>query len=175
MRLLILTTALLGAILLSFTVAAPGAQAASRPGVWEVPNWNGAFRTVLADWHVIADDTTGSQFYKATYLRCYTDARWRQMSAGQPGLMGFYRPGSAWVNASQTTCTNGLHALIGQMSATNIVALSTLIHESMHRQGIRNEASAECLGDIGVFEALRANRNISQGQAARASAIALRW
>lgn len=87
----------------------------------------------------------GFPAYKSTYVRCYSDVEWRKVRRGHHGLMGWY-DGGVWIHVRAATCTNALKALNrGQTSYTNIVAVATLIHETIHRQGIKNERVTECL------------------------------
>jgi hypothetical protein len=85
----------------------------------------------------------GFETFRPTYVRCYTDAEWRRV-ARSLAIIGFYRGGS-WIHVREATCRNGTKALKGEVSYTNVVAMSTLLHETMHRQGIRSEGIAECL------------------------------
>lgn len=82
--------------------------------------------------------------YRNTYVRCYDDASWRVVSEGDVDLIGFYEEG-AWIHVRAATCLNAGKALRGQFSATNLVALATIVHEAIHRQGIDAEARTECL------------------------------
>lgn len=82
--------------------------------------------------------------YQATYVRCYPDSEWRKVRRGHSGLMGWY-DGGVWIHVRASTCTNSAKALRGETSNTNVVALSTVIHEAIHRQGIRSESTTECL------------------------------
>jgi hypothetical protein len=82
--------------------------------------------------------------YVNTYARCYDDASWRLVSDGDVDLIGFYEEG-AWIHVRAATCLNAGKALRGQFSATNLVALATVVHEAIHRQGIDAEARTECL------------------------------
>ena len=83
--------------------------------------------------------------YRNTYIRCYPDEEWRALNDGDLGVMGFYE-GGWWVHTRDATCTNAAKALNrGELSDTNVVALATIVHEAIHRQGIESESTAECL------------------------------
>ena len=85
----------------------------------------------------------GFERYRNTYVRCYTDAEWRRV-ARSPLVMGFYQGGS-WIYVRDATCRNAVKVVKGQVNYTNAVAMSTLLHETIHRQGLRSEAITECL------------------------------
>src|SRR4029079_18917736 len=85
----------------------------------------------------------GFENYRSTYVRCYTDAEWRRV-ARSPSIIGFYSGGD-WIHARDATCRNAVKILKGEVSYTNAVALSTLLHETIHRQGLRSEGVTECL------------------------------
>jgi hypothetical protein len=107
--------------------------------------------------------------YRNTYVRCYEDPEWRVVTEGDADLIGFYEDG-AWIHVRAATCRNAGKALRGQFSATNLVALATIVHESIHRQGIDAEAKTECLSSwIAAHVVLE--RTGSQPQASRAFRI----
>jgi len=85
----------------------------------------------------------GFETYRATYVRCYAPAEWRRV-APSPLTVGFYRGGS-WIHVREATCLNAVKVLKGQVNYTNAVAISTLLHETIHRQGVRSEGITECL------------------------------
>jgi hypothetical protein len=85
----------------------------------------------------------GFEPYRPTNVRCYTDVEWRHV-ARSPSIMGFYRGGSS-IHVREATCRNAAKAFAGQVNYTNTVAISTLLHETIHRQGIRSEGITECL------------------------------
>jgi hypothetical protein len=89
--------------------------------------------------------------YLPTHVRCYWDRAW-QAAVGKHGIIGFYRGGS-WVHVRHTTCVNAAKAALGEVSTTNVVALATIMHEGFHRQGIKREVDAACLGAVGVYDA----------------------
>jgi hypothetical protein len=92
-------------------------------------------------------DANGFSPYKSTYVHCYTSAQWSKVMHGVKSVMGYYRTGP-WINTRLATCTNAGKLLDhGQFNYTNVTALTTLLHETVHRQGVRDEATAECLGD----------------------------
>jgi hypothetical protein len=75
------------------------------------------------------------------------------------------------VNVPESTCRNAAKAARGELSATNIVALGTILHETFHRQGIRREDDATCLAAIGVWQAV--NRQTSPAKADRAWSLVI--
>jgi hypothetical protein len=85
----------------------------------------------------------GFETYRSTYVRCYTAVEWRRV-ARSPLVVGFYRGGS-WIHVREATCRNAAKVLKGQVNYTNAVAISTLLHEAIHRQDVRSEGLAECL------------------------------
>jgi hypothetical protein len=92
-------------------------------------------------------EDNGFSPFESTYVRCYTNAQWRIATHGDSSIMGWYRAGS-WINVRSATCSNAVKLLgKGQLSYTNVVALATLMHETIHRQGVHDEGTAECLGD----------------------------
>jgi hypothetical protein len=83
--------------------------------------------------------------FRATYVRCYTTAQWKKVTHGRRGVMGWYDGGS-WIHVPSAACNNGAKLLNkGQLNPTNATAVATLMHEAIHRQGVKNEAHAECL------------------------------
>jgi hypothetical protein len=134
-RLMLLAVSLAGVVCALGAVAAPAHAAPAHAEFTTLPGFNNV-RPVFQQ--------NGFRPFKSTYVRCYTDRGWRQASNHRPHLMGFYRHGS-WINVRGRFCTNALKALKGQTNTTNVVALSTLMHETIHRQGVRDEAKTECL------------------------------
>lgn len=143
----------------------------------EVPQWNGYLRLAL-----IANQDPYGRRYQATYVRCWSPAAFRTASdarsAGQvfrttTGPLGFYAKGSAWVNVTTGTCSNGARAARGQLTPTTVVALASILHETFNRQGIKDEGDLACLGAIGVWEAV--NRHVGLNPANRAWALLLDW
>jgi hypothetical protein len=83
--------------------------------------------------------------YQATYVRCYAEKQWRKVRRGDRTLLGWY-DGGVWIHVRSATCTDAAKLLgKGQLTTTTAVALSTLLHETIHRQGHTDEARTECL------------------------------
>ena len=114
----------------------------------DVPEWAAYLRLAF-----MPNMDPSERSYKPTHVRCYWDRAWLQ-AVGKQGLMGFYTRGSL-VHVRHTTCVNAAKAAIGEVSTTNVVALATIMHEAFHRQGIRHEVDAACLGAVGVYWATR--------------------
>jgi len=139
-----------------------------RSGDWvEVPRWNGYLRLAL-----LGNQDRSKRAYRDTYVRCWSQAAWRYLSAGDPGLLGFYARGS-WVNVPISTCANARKAARGSLSPTSIVALGTVLHETFHRQGIGQEHHATCLAAVGVWQAV--NRHVGEARANRAWMLVIDW
>jgi hypothetical protein len=116
-------------------VCASGAPSASAaPTSTTLPGFN-QVRSVFRQ--------NGFETFRSTYVRCYPDAEWRRV-ARSPSVIGFYQGGS-WIHVREATCRNAVKVLKGELSYTNAVAISTLLHETIHRQGVRSEGMTECL------------------------------
>ncbi len=172
-RVLLVFLCVLAALTSALVVPGQASSAAGPSDSIVVRDWNRLVYVTLDNMYFLAEsDVNSKPDYRTTYLRCYTDAGWKRVTGGEPGLMGFYLPGSPYVHARQMVCLNAVKAMRGQLSRTNIVAFATLLHETFHRQGIRNEASAECLANLAVYHGLTRH---GEFRAANASAIALDW
>jgi hypothetical protein len=109
-------------------------------------------------------------------VRCYVDKRsFEQSFEARYGLSATrviaYYAGGADVHLRDTTCNNVRAFLGGTHTVLTAAAYSILIHESLHRQGIRDERITTCLANdavrwgalwfgFDVHEALRA-RNLA--------------
>lgn len=81
--------------------------------------------------------------YKTAAVRCYTSRGWRRATGGD-NLAGFYEDGAAHVHRS--TCTSAARLLErGILTEDTVYDLATLVHEAVHRQGIHDESTTECL------------------------------
>jgi hypothetical protein len=125
------------AIVALVTVAVAAGPAGAAP-VATLPGFNNV-RPVLEE--------NGFSPFQATYVRCYTDAQWSNVTHGATSIMGFYQRGS-WINTRIATCINATKLLnAGQLNYTNVAALTTLLDETVQRQGVTDEPTAECLAD----------------------------
>lgn len=97
----------------------------------------------------------GFKPFKTTYVRCYTEREWIRATEGERSIMGFYR-GGTWIHARASACNNSAKAIRGQINPTNVVALATVLHETIHRQGVRDEATTECLSQWMTGHAVKA-------------------
>jgi hypothetical protein len=134
----------------------------------EVGTWNAYLRLAL-----IGNQDPTLRMYRNTYARCWSPSGWAKASKGNTSLMGFYQPGSAWVNVPVATCRNAAKAARGELSPTNVVALGTMLHETFHRQGVVREDDATCLAALSVWQA--ANRRTTAAQADRAWQLVIDW
>ncbi len=95
----------------------------------------------------------------------------------EPGVvtLAFWFSGQPrWLHLSPTTCTN-VQALIDSRvpNSSRALALATVLHETTHAYGVRNEARANCYGVQLVYPLARALA-FSAGRAARLEDLALR-
>lgn len=92
---------------------------------------------------------------KRVQVRCYRDKRaFEQTFEGRFGLsatrvIAFYA-GGADVHLRDTTCDNIRAFLSGRHTVYTAAAFSILLHESLHRQGVRNERKTTCLANDAV-------------------------
>jgi hypothetical protein len=142
-----------------------GAQTASASAVATLPGFNNV-KPVF--------EQNGFDPFLATYVHCYTNAQWAKFRGGDIGLMGRY-DGGRWINVRKATCDNAAKLINdNQLSYTTATATATLMHETIHRQGIRDEATTECLADLMTGEVVKAWSG-SATRAARAFAMARLW
>ena len=88
-------------------------------------------------------------------VRCYRDKRsFEQSFEGRFGLSATrviaYYAGGTDVHLRDTTCDNVRAFLAGRHTVYTAAAFSILIHESLHRQGVRNERKTTCLANDAV-------------------------
>jgi hypothetical protein len=109
-------------------------------------------------------------------VRCYRDKRsFEDIFENRFGLSATrviaYYAGGSDVHLRDTTCENVRAFLVGQQTVYTAAAYAILLHESLHRQGVKNERITTCLASDAVRwgalwfgfdeqEALRA-RNLS--------------
>jgi hypothetical protein len=135
----------------------------------EVPKWNAYLRLALH-----GNQDPYRRPYRHTYVRCWSPSGWANLTQDDVGeLLGFYLPGSSWVNVPISTCANARKAAQGMLSPTTIVALGTVLHETFHRQGIQREDHATCLAAVGAWQAV--NRHVGEARADRAWRLVIGW
>lgn len=89
--------------------------------------------------------SNGFPAYRATRVRCHSRASWLRAVEGDDSLLGFY-DGGPWVDVPAFTCRVALGALDGTtVTPGTVFALATIVHETVHRQGIEDESTTECL------------------------------
>jgi hypothetical protein len=90
-----------------------------------------------------------------TYVRCYTDrqsfedplTRAGETSAAARGIVAYY-DGKGYVHMRADTCRQARAFVSGRTTAETAGAFHTLLHETLHRQGLRNERITECLAVV---------------------------
>jgi hypothetical protein len=88
-------------------------------------------------------------------VRCYVDKRsFEKTFEGRFGLSASrviaYYAGGADLHLRDTTCANIRAFLGGTHTVLTAAAYSILIHEALHRQGVRNERITTCLANDAV-------------------------
>jgi hypothetical protein len=78
-----------------------------------------------------------------------------------------------WLHLSPVTCTNVQALIDGRVPSTSgALALVTVLHETTHAYGIRNEARANCYG-VQLVDPLARGLAFSSARAARLESLAL--
>ncbi len=150
-----------------------------RSGAWvAVPEWDAYLRQAL-----LGNQNPAGPGYRDTYVRCWSSASWaRGAAAATPGrvsfadataVLGFYVPGSSWINLPLATCAAAARAARGALDPASVVALGSVLHEAFNRQGRGEEADATCLGAVGVWQAF--DRHAGTSPADHAWALLLGW
>lgn len=80
----------------------------------------------------------------AVYVRCYANAREfeRGLGPGARQVIAYYRGGGT-IHIRASTCRNARLFTNGTFTGETVGAFSTLLHEAIHRQGLRNERLTE--------------------------------
>ncbi len=112
----------------------------------------------------MASEYTGSEVKTIplpTYIRCFTNDTVFEAGLRRDGAsvedahltIAYYDPGTSWVNVRATTCNN-VRLFTGRDGAARPViteitagAMSTVLHEALHRQGLDDERTTECYGN----------------------------
>jgi hypothetical protein len=107
-------------------------------------------------WHSTEPDrrVQRDQIFRA-YVRCYRSERAFERAFEQRyGVSGeyviAYYAGSTDVFLRQTTCNNVRMFVAGRHTLTTSAAFSILLHEVLHRQGVRDERITTCLANEAV-------------------------
>jgi hypothetical protein len=107
-------------------------------------------------WRAVSDDrrVARSEVLRV-HVRCYVDKKSFERSfEGRFGLSATrviaYYAGGADVHLRATTCQNVRAFLGGHHTVFTAAAYSILIHESLHRQGVRDERITTCLANDAV-------------------------
>ncbi len=84
------------------------------------------------------------------YVRCYRDrrsfeSRYERRSGESAQRVVAYYAGRGDVHLRDGTCENVHAFILGRRTVYSAGAYSILLHEALHRQGIRNERTATCL------------------------------
>jgi hypothetical protein len=106
------------------------------------------------------------------YVRCYRDreafesAFEQRFGLSADRIVAYYAGGSD-VHLRGGTCDNVHHFLGGRHTVYTTAAFAILLHESLHRQGIRNEKVTTCYANEAVRAGAR-RAGFSEEQALRA-------
>jgi hypothetical protein len=106
----------------------------------------------------LASEYTGSQTKRIplpTYVRCFqSDTAFNAgfYASGNTdsaaGVIAYYMPGTPYINLRALTCANAHQFTDGmRITETTAGAVSTLLHEALHRQGFNSEKLTECYAD----------------------------
>jgi hypothetical protein len=113
------------------------------------------------------------------YIRCYhsnrTFERAFEQRYGAPAdrVIAYYAGGSD-VYLRNTTCRNVHLFMRGRHTIETAAAFSILLHEVLHRQGVRNERITTCLANYAVHAGARW-LGFKEKRAVRARELALRF
>jgi hypothetical protein len=105
-------------------------------------------------WRSVQPTISRSQV-RRVQIRCYRDKRsFEQVFEARFGLSArkviAYYAGGSDVHLRDTTCENVRAFLIGRHTVYTAAAYSILLHESLHRQGVKNERITTCLANDAV-------------------------
>jgi hypothetical protein len=89
------------------------------------------------------------------HVRCYRDKRsFEQLFENRFGLSATrviaYYAGGSDLHLRDTTCENVRAFLVGRHTVYTAAAYSILLHEALHRQGVRDERITTCLANDAV-------------------------
>jgi hypothetical protein len=102
-----------------------------------------------------ASPKTPFRFVLRAYVRCYRDKRsfeeaYTRRSGESAGRVVAYYAGDGDVHLRNGTCRNVRAFLAGRRTVYTAGAFSILLHEALHRQGVRNERTTTCLANDAV-------------------------
>jgi hypothetical protein len=105
-------------------------------------------------WRAVQPPVSRSQVQRV-HVRCYRDKRsFERTFEGRFGLSATrviaYYAGGADVHLRDTTCDNVRSFLTGRHTVYTAAAYAILLHESLHRQGVRDERVTTCLANDAV-------------------------
>jgi hypothetical protein len=105
-------------------------------------------------WRSVTPPTGRSQV-RRTHVRCYRDKRsFEQLFENRFGLSATrviaYYAGGSDLHPRDTTCENVRAFLVGRHTVYTAAAYSILLHEALHRQGVRDERITTCLANDAV-------------------------
>ena len=109
----------------------------------------------------LASEYTGSEVKKIpyrTYIRCYADAATFEAPLLRDGASRMearetiaYYAGQGTVNIRNGTCSRARRFTEGAFVSTETAsAIATVLHETLHRQGVRDERITECFANDAV-------------------------
>ncbi|HSI98389.1 MAG TPA: hypothetical protein VK926_08500 [Gaiellaceae bacterium] len=107
-------------------------------------------------WHAVREEARMPRSeVRRVYVRCYLSkdsferAFERRFGVSARRVIAYYAGGGD-VHLRSQTCTNVHTFLQGRHTVLTAAAFSILIHESLHRQGIRNERIVTCFANEAV-------------------------
>ena len=140
---------LISSIVFGFVIA--GTAQATRTFVYDLE-----LATVAREslWRSVQPTVSRSQVLRVN-VRCYRDKRsFEDFFETRFGLSATrviaYYAGGTDVHLRDTTCENVRAFLVGRHTVYTAAAYAILLHESLHRQGVRNERITTCLASDAV-------------------------
>jgi hypothetical protein len=105
-------------------------------------------------WRSVQPTVSRARVLRAN-VRCYRDKRsFEKLFENRFGLSATrviaYYAGGPDVHLRDTTCENVRAFLVGRHTVYTAAAYSILLHESLHRQGVKNERITTCLANDAV-------------------------
>jgi hypothetical protein len=105
-------------------------------------------------WRSVTPPISRSQV-RRVQIRCYRDKRsFEQIFETRFGLSATrviaYYAGGSDLHLRDTTCDNVRAFLVGRHTVYTAAAYSILLHEALHRQGVRDERITTCLANDAV-------------------------
>jgi hypothetical protein len=105
-------------------------------------------------WRSVTPTISRAQVQRV-HVRCYRDKRsFEQLFENRFGLSATrviaYYAGGSDLHLRDTTCENVRAFLVGRHTVYTAAAYSILLHEALHRQGVRDERITTCLANDAV-------------------------